>query len=42
MLLVRRQAGDAERTLELLGQAIATARELGLGTVERRAVALLP
>ncbi|HKO85604.1 MAG TPA: hypothetical protein VJ140_13840 [Actinomycetota bacterium] len=42
MLLVRRQAGDAERALELLGQAIVTARELGLGTVERRAVALFP
>jgi class 3 adenylate cyclase/tetratricopeptide (TPR) repeat protein len=40
-LLVRRQAGDVERARELLGQAIATARELGLGTVERRAVALL-
>ena len=41
MLLARRGAGDAERARELLGQALATARELGLGAVERRAVALL-
>jgi hypothetical protein len=41
MLLMRRQPGDVERARELLGQALATARELGLGTVERRAVELL-
>jgi tetratricopeptide (TPR) repeat protein len=41
MLLARRDPGDGERASELLGQALATARELGLATVERRAVALL-
>ena len=41
MLLARRGDGDAERACELLGQALATARQLGLGNVERRAVALL-
>jgi hypothetical protein len=41
MLLTRHQPGDAERARELLGQALATARELGLANVERRAVALL-
>jgi tetratricopeptide (TPR) repeat protein len=41
MLLVRRQTGDAERARELLRQALTTARELGLGNVERRAMALL-
>lgn len=41
MLLARRQPGDAARARDLLGQALATARELGLGNVERRAVALL-
>lgn len=41
MLLARRQPGDAERGYDLLGRALATARELGLGNVERRAVALL-
>lgn len=41
MLLVRRQPGDVERARELLGQALATARELGLGNIERQAVALL-
>jgi len=41
MLLTRRQASDAERANELLRQALATARELGLGNVERRAVELL-
>jgi len=40
MLLIRRALGDAEKARELLGQALATARELGLGTVERRAVVL--
>ncbi|MGH2627991.1 MAG: hypothetical protein ACRDHY_15230, partial [Anaerolineales bacterium] len=41
MLLTRRQPGDTDRAQELLGQALATARELGLGNVERRAVELL-
>jgi class 3 adenylate cyclase len=41
MLLARRGDGDAERARELLGQALGTARELGLSNVERRAVALL-
>jgi tetratricopeptide (TPR) repeat protein len=41
MLLVRREAGDAERARRFLGHALITARELGLGNVERRAVALL-
>jgi class 3 adenylate cyclase/tetratricopeptide (TPR) repeat protein len=41
MLHTRRQPGDAERARELLGQALATARELGLANVERRAVELL-
>jgi hypothetical protein len=41
MLLTRRQPGDADRARELLGQALLTARELGLATVERRAVELL-
>jgi hypothetical protein len=41
MLLIRRGTGDAERARELLGQAVTTARELGLGNVERRAVILL-
>jgi DNA-binding SARP family transcriptional activator len=41
MLLTRRQPGDTDRAKELLGQALATARELGLATVERRAVELL-
>jgi class 3 adenylate cyclase/tetratricopeptide (TPR) repeat protein len=35
------QSGDTERVRDLLDRALATARELGLGTVERRAVALL-
>jgi hypothetical protein len=33
--------GDGERARTLLGEALATARDLGLGTVERRAGALL-
>jgi len=33
--------GDAERAGELLDQALATARGLGLANIERRAVALL-
>jgi tetratricopeptide (TPR) repeat protein len=41
MLLTRRQPGDATRARELLGQALATARELGLANVERRAVEVL-
>jgi hypothetical protein len=41
MLLARRGDGDAKRARELLGQAHGTARELGLGNVERRAIALL-
>jgi class 3 adenylate cyclase/tetratricopeptide (TPR) repeat protein len=41
MLLARPQPGDAARAQELLGQALSTARELGLGNVERRAVELL-
>jgi hypothetical protein len=40
MLLTRRQRGDVARARELLGQALDTARDLGLGAVERRAVAL--
>ncbi len=41
MLLTRRQPGDAERARELVGRGLATARELGLGNVERQAVELL-
>jgi hypothetical protein len=41
MLLFRRQPGDAERGLDLLGQALETARELGLATIEREAANLL-
>ena len=41
MLVHRGRAGDTERTRELLGQALATARELGLANVERRSAALL-
>src|SRR5688572_15900634 len=41
MLLTRRQPGEADRARELLGQALDTARELGLADVERRAVELL-
>jgi tetratricopeptide (TPR) repeat protein len=41
MLLTRRQAGDVERARALLGRALATARELGLETVERRTTTLL-
>jgi class 3 adenylate cyclase len=40
MLLTRRQLGDTERAGELLGQALDSARELGLAKVERRAVEL--
>jgi len=41
MLLTRDALGDHERARGLLRQALATARELGLGSVERRAVTLL-
>jgi DNA-binding SARP family transcriptional activator/class 3 adenylate cyclase/tetratricopeptide (TPR) repeat protein len=41
MLLARRRPEDAERAHDLLEQAVTTARELGLGNVERRAVELL-
>jgi class 3 adenylate cyclase/tetratricopeptide (TPR) repeat protein len=41
MLLTRRQPGDAEPARQLLGQALDSARELGLAKVERDAVALL-
>ena len=41
MLLTGREAGDTERARELLGRTLATARELGLANVERRAVELL-
>jgi class 3 adenylate cyclase/tetratricopeptide (TPR) repeat protein len=41
MLLTRSGPGDPERARELLGQALATARERGLATIERRAVQLL-
>ena len=41
MLVTRRQTGDLERARHLLAEALATARELGLGNVERRAVTLL-
>jgi DNA-binding SARP family transcriptional activator/tetratricopeptide (TPR) repeat protein len=41
MLLTRREPGDGEHARQLLGQALATARELGLANVERRAVELL-
>ncbi|MCA1841989.1 MAG: hypothetical protein LC792_02120, partial [Actinobacteria bacterium] len=41
MLLTRRGPGDDERARERLGQALATAQELGLPNVERDAVTLL-
>ena len=41
MLLRRRGPGDDEQARNLLGQALSTARELGLLNVERRAAALL-
>jgi hypothetical protein len=41
MLLARQQPGDADRARQLLDQALAAARELGLVHVERRAVAVL-
>ena len=41
MLLTRRAPDDVEQAQELLNQALATARELGLANVERRTVALM-
>lgn len=41
LCLTRGAAGDVERARALLGQVLATARELGLVAVERRAVSLL-
>ena len=41
MLSRRGGPGDAERARHLLDQALATARELGLASLERRAVELL-
>ena len=41
LLLTRRNAGDADRAHQLLNEALTTARKLGLGKVERDAVALL-
>ena len=40
LLLARRQPGDRERALELLGQAIATAQELGMKRLGERAQSL--
>jgi len=40
MLAQRNQPGDSERAHGLLAQALATASELGLGTIERRGRAL--
>jgi hypothetical protein len=40
-LFLRREPGDDERAQDLLGQALGTARELGLGEVEHRAGELL-
>ena len=41
LLLTRRAPGDAERAGELLDQALATSRELGLGAIEHRATVML-
>ena len=41
MLLTRRQPGDEERAWEFRDQALASAREFGLGSVEWRAVQLI-
>jgi hypothetical protein len=41
MLVSRRSAGDAGRARELLDQALATARNLGLAGVEHRALGQL-
>jgi tetratricopeptide (TPR) repeat protein len=41
MLLARRRPGDSGRARAMLGQALGTARDLGLANIERRTVALL-
>jgi hypothetical protein len=41
MLLARSDPGDAERAHALLGQALATARELRLTNIEREATQLV-
>jgi len=41
MLITRGRPGDTEQARLLLGQALTTARELGLANIERRAVRLL-
>jgi tetratricopeptide (TPR) repeat protein len=41
LLLMRRGHGDADRARQLLDQALATARTMGLANIERRATALL-
>ncbi len=41
MLLTRCQAGDNERAENLVSLAVATARDLGLGKIERDGIALL-
>jgi hypothetical protein len=41
MLLTRRQPGDADQARELLGQALDSARELGMAKVEGDSAALL-
>ena len=41
MLLTRNEAGDADQARDLLAQALTAARELGLATIERSALALL-
>ncbi len=41
MLMSRRASGDMEQARELLGQTLATARDLGLANIERRTVALM-
>ncbi len=42
LLLTRRGPGDVERARQLLDQALATARTVGLANIERRATALRP
>ena len=41
MLLTRAEPGDGDRAHDLLGQALATARDLGLANIERGALELL-
>jgi hypothetical protein len=41
MLLGRSKVGDVEQASELLRQALATAREVGLANIERQAAVLL-